>query len=243
MMTTTTTTKDDKTVIINALDQCRNGFDESILFQVPITNEIDQSRYWRGIQEKSELKEDFRLKFRNISRIMDCVTCEKCRVWGKLQILGIGTAIKILLTPESELSIRSSDTTTTTNNPPILNRQEIIALINILNQLSKSILFATHASQLELTDKITDFTTKYIIKGILPTLFILILVAIIFRYVRNASGRSSSSGIMMSRMNKSRIDQCIHESNPDRDRLIDLADGMKVDLPEGFTPNGDAPGN
>ena len=30
---------------------------------------------------------------------MDCVTCEKCRVWGKLQILGIGTAIKILLHP------------------------------------------------------------------------------------------------------------------------------------------------
>ena len=35
---------------------------------------------------------------------MDCVTCEKCRVWGKLQILGLGTAIKILMSSEEELS-------------------------------------------------------------------------------------------------------------------------------------------
>lgn len=42
-------------------------------------------------------------RFRNISRIMDCVSCEKCRVWGKLEILGLGTAIKILLTPEKEM--------------------------------------------------------------------------------------------------------------------------------------------
>ena len=28
---------------------------------------------------------------------MDCVTCEKCRVWGKLQILGLGAAIKVIV--------------------------------------------------------------------------------------------------------------------------------------------------
>ena len=27
---------------------------------------------------------------------MDCVACEKCRLWGKLQITGLGTALKIL---------------------------------------------------------------------------------------------------------------------------------------------------
>jgi hypothetical protein len=31
-----------------------------------------------------------------ISAIMDCVGCEKCRLWGKLQVLGLGTALKIL---------------------------------------------------------------------------------------------------------------------------------------------------
>lgn len=27
---------------------------------------------------------------------MDCVDCDKCRLWGKLQTHGIGTALKIL---------------------------------------------------------------------------------------------------------------------------------------------------
>ncbi|KAL3508899.1 hypothetical protein ACH5RR_028300 [Cinchona calisaya] len=28
--------------------------------------------------------------------LMDCVGCEKCCLWGKLQVLGLGTALKIL---------------------------------------------------------------------------------------------------------------------------------------------------
>jgi hypothetical protein len=32
------------------------------------------------------LKEEFRIHFRNISAIMDCVGCEKCKLWGKLQV-------------------------------------------------------------------------------------------------------------------------------------------------------------
>ena len=27
---------------------------------------------------------------------MDCVGCDKCRLWGKLQTSGVGTALKIL---------------------------------------------------------------------------------------------------------------------------------------------------
>eukprot|EP00897_Mesotaenium_endlicherianum_P003124 jgi/Mesen1/283/ME1155523C09450 len=34
--------------------------------------------------------------------IMDCVGCEKCRLWGKLQILGLGTALKILFSVDEE---------------------------------------------------------------------------------------------------------------------------------------------
>lgn len=29
---------------------------------------------------------DFKAHFKNISRIMDCVGCSKCRLWGKLQV-------------------------------------------------------------------------------------------------------------------------------------------------------------
>jgi hypothetical protein len=63
---------------------------------VPL-NSTTPTAYWSAMQEKQFLREEFRSKFRNISRIMDCVTCEKCRMWGKLQILGLGTAVKVLL--------------------------------------------------------------------------------------------------------------------------------------------------
>lgn len=85
---------------------------------------------------------------------MNCVTCEKCRLWGKLQILGFGTAIKILLTPDEDLSVISSpsggveEALARQQCSKILNRQEVIALVNTLNQLSNSVAFAAHAARL-----------------------------------------------------------------------------------------------
>lgn len=43
-----------------------------------------------------QLREEFRIHFHNISRIMDCVDCDKCSLWGKVQTHGMGTALKIL---------------------------------------------------------------------------------------------------------------------------------------------------
>lgn len=85
---------------------------------------------------------------------MDCVGCEKCRLWGKLQILGIGTAIKVLLmtpptrSPTSSSSCDHNIDAQELNDEKdgkglVLNRQEVIALLNTLNQLSKSIVFAS----------------------------------------------------------------------------------------------------
>lgn len=37
-----------------------------------------------------------KLYYVSCSALMDCVGCEKCRLWGKLQVLGLGTALKIL---------------------------------------------------------------------------------------------------------------------------------------------------
>lgn len=86
---------------------------------------------------------------------MDCVGCEKCRLWGKIQILGIGTAIKVLLmtppTPSPASSSSSCDHDVDAQDLQdeedgrglVLNRQEVIALLNTLNQLSKSIVFAS----------------------------------------------------------------------------------------------------
>jgi hypothetical protein len=82
------------------------------------------------------------------------VTCEKCRLWGKLQILGIGTAIKILLTNENDLMIKkNTDIWETAVNPAasssFLNRQEVIALLNTLNQFSKSVEFSARAEAIK----------------------------------------------------------------------------------------------
>ena len=40
--------------------------------------------------------------FLECSAMMDCVGCEKCRLWGKLQVLGLGTALKILFSVDGQ---------------------------------------------------------------------------------------------------------------------------------------------
>ena len=50
-----------------------------------------------------QLLEEFRGKFYNISRIMDCVGCQRCRLWGKLQVMGLGTALRLLYAPDREI--------------------------------------------------------------------------------------------------------------------------------------------
>ena len=34
---------------------------------------------------------------------MDCVGCEKCRLWGKLQVLGLATSLKILFSVDDDI--------------------------------------------------------------------------------------------------------------------------------------------
>ncbi|XP_041958634.1 LOW QUALITY PROTEIN: ERO1-like protein beta [Alosa sapidissima] len=85
--------------------------------------------------EAKILKEEFRLHFKNISRIMDCVGCSKCRLWGKLQTQGLGTALKILF---SEKEIKNLQENTPSKGFQ-LTRQEIVALLNGFGRLSTSI--------------------------------------------------------------------------------------------------------
>eukprot|EP00736_Rhodelphis_marinus_P002710 Rmarinus@m.14904 len=71
------------------------------------------------------VRQEYKEKFRNISLIMDCVQCERCRLWGKLQVLGIGTAMKIIF---SEAADEIS-----------LERNEVVALINTAREFSESL--------------------------------------------------------------------------------------------------------
>ncbi|CAN6286930.1 unnamed protein product [Urochloa humidicola] len=92
---------------------------------------FDEAKLWQG-ENGPELKQEIQKQFRNISAIMDCVGCEKCRLWGKLQVLGLGTALKILFSIDGDNHL---------NQPLQLQRNEVIALFNLLNRLSESVKF------------------------------------------------------------------------------------------------------
>ena len=93
------------------ISQCsaEQSFDESVMFK----------------EGKATLKAEFKKNFQNITRIIDCIGCEKCKLHGKLHILGLGTALKILFAPDVEQLN--------------LKRNEIIALINTLGKFSHAI--------------------------------------------------------------------------------------------------------
>ncbi|XP_076311785.1 ERO1-like protein beta isoform X1 [Tachypleus tridentatus] len=83
-----------------------------------------------------KLKEEFRQHFRNISRIMDCVGCDKCRLWGKLQTQGLGTAMKILFSGDQDSDLHMSDVK---KEKFQLTRIEIVSLFNAFGRLSNSV--------------------------------------------------------------------------------------------------------
>ncbi|KAJ9560690.1 hypothetical protein OSB04_005850 [Centaurea solstitialis] len=92
---------------------------------------FDEAEMWQG-QGGPILRQQTQNQFRNISALVDCVGCEKCRLWGKLQLQGLGTALKILFSVNDQ------------RNPHLqLQRNEVIALINLLNRLSESLIYVT----------------------------------------------------------------------------------------------------
>ncbi|KAF5780654.1 putative endoplasmic reticulum oxidoreductin 1, ERO1-like superfamily [Helianthus annuus] len=92
-----------------------------------------EAELWQG-QGGPILRQQIQNQFRNISALMDCVGCEKCRLWGKLQVLGLGTSLQILFSVDDQ------------GNPDPhlqLQRNEVIALLNLLNRLSESLIYVT----------------------------------------------------------------------------------------------------
>ena len=71
---------------------------------------------------------EYKRNFKNITRLMNCVSCEKCRLWGKLQTQGLGIALKIIFSYENGMPEDQK-----------LERSELVALLNVMGQLSTSI--------------------------------------------------------------------------------------------------------
>lgn len=112
--------------VIDFLQKSEDSFETSDDYEKlfgDLISELDQQPIFQSnLIIDPELKTEFRNKFKNISAIMDCVGCDRCRMWGKLQTIGYGTALKILF--EDHLSFR---------------RIELVSLINTFDRLSKSI--------------------------------------------------------------------------------------------------------
>lgn len=98
----------------------------------------------------AEARTEFRDAFRNVSTIMDCVGCEKCRLWGKLQFLGLGTALRILFSPDGGEAAGLA-----------LQRNEIIALFNLLNKLLSSVEAMTRMNELLAADAAAAATAAW----------------------------------------------------------------------------------
>ena len=108
----------DRTTKNKMLDLADKAIDVPALF--------DESKMFQDTAFGTELKEDFRQRFRNVSRLMDCVGCDKCRLWGKLQTAGYGAALKVLFEYEPGQEF-------------YLKRTELVALVNTLGRVSNSI--------------------------------------------------------------------------------------------------------
>ncbi|GAA5979726.1 hypothetical protein JCM11641_004066 [Rhodosporidiobolus odoratus] len=89
---------------------------------------FDEARMFEG-NGAELLKSEFKSHFRNVSLIMDCVGCDKCRLWGKMQVTGLGTALKLLF----------SDHDDEAGPGVVLSRSEVVAFMNTLHRLSESL--------------------------------------------------------------------------------------------------------
>lgn len=106
---------------------------------------FDETQMFTGDQAKANiLKEEVRLLYKNITRIMDCIGCMRCRLWGKLQTNGIGTALKILF------SSAAWDEVPTINGQRFsLTRTEIVSLFNAVTKLSQSLKFVNEFRKMD----------------------------------------------------------------------------------------------
>ena len=106
------------------LDSCSSvfsAFDESLMFQ---EEKDDPSKNKHVVS----LQKNFKGVFHNVSSILDCVQCQQCKLHGKMAMLGYGTALKILFIDDAPLT------------PEVINRNEIVALINTIAKFSESLL-------------------------------------------------------------------------------------------------------
>lgn len=122
---------------MNELGFC-NAYNEDVKGMIDgVVSQLDSKVFNEDLlfhdQVSSQLKDDFRARFKNVTKIMDCVQCDRCRLWGKVQTTGYATSLKILFEMDND------DEETRKNVVDKLTKYELIALFNTFDRLSKSV--------------------------------------------------------------------------------------------------------
>jgi len=73
-----------------------------------------------------------RMRTRELMRIMNCVQCNKCKLHAKVSVLGISTALQVLLGRTGE-----------GGDPTRVHRVELASLMNVMHKLSTAINYCT----------------------------------------------------------------------------------------------------
>merc|ERR1719427_223991 len=118
-------TYDDNFAVYNIIDLLYHGFLENACSK---SFAFDETMLFKN--ENATLIDEFRAAVREISYVLDCVGCEKCKLHAKMEFLGLGTAVKILF-----------------SNDATFERNEIIALMNPLGKYSDMLMFVRDMQQ------------------------------------------------------------------------------------------------
>jgi ERO1-like protein alpha len=109
---------------------------------------------------------------------MDCVDCSKCKTFGKLQIYGIGTALKILFSDDPASYLHK------------IRRNELVSLINT---------FAKASASLRILDSMHELRHKQTLKkGIIilaPLGVLLAFVVFLDQYKNRRKGKGKKDKI------------------------------------------------
>lgn len=83
---------------------------------------FDDSQIFGNLLTQEQKKDQFVSYFKEILKLLDCVDCKKCKVYGKMQVLGMGVALRILMQKSGDLM-----------------RNEMVAFINTMNKWTQSV--------------------------------------------------------------------------------------------------------
>ncbi|OAF67232.1 hypothetical protein A3Q56_05035 [Intoshia linei] len=75
---------------------------------------------------------EYEKKFHNITKIMDCLGCANCKLWGKLQMFGLGSTLNLIFSNANNFDALKQTI-------DYFSRRHIVALFNSLARTSDNI--------------------------------------------------------------------------------------------------------